>query len=213
MGTQTPKPFLKVGGVPILQHTIAKFEELSQVSQIIIATSRDFFPEVEAICNLFSKKANFFEIVEGGSERQESINNALQKVEADIDLVAIHDAVRPFIRTSLIIKASDIAEQVGGAVVGIPSKDTIKQVDDGLVIKFTPDRSNLWLAQTPQIFQTKLLKKAYAAASASNLIGTDDASLVEQIGGTVKMVEGDPENLKITYPLDLKIAELILGVK
>ncbi|MDR9419305.1 2-C-methyl-D-erythritol 4-phosphate cytidylyltransferase [Gracilimonas sp.] len=208
MGTETPKPFLKVGGKPILQHTIVNFVGLPQVSQIIIAASSENFSEVESICSSFTQKVNYFVIVEGGSERQQSIENAIQKVGDDIDLVAIHDAVRPFIRASLINKACEVAEQVGGAVIGIPSKDTIKQVDEDLIIKLTPDRASLWQAQTPQVFKTELLKKAYSAAS--NFVGTDDASLVERIGGTVKMIEGGPENIKITYPFDLKVAASIL---
>jgi 2-C-methyl-D-erythritol 4-phosphate cytidylyltransferase len=210
MGSAIPKPFIKVGEKSILEHTINRFLECTEVVQVIIATSKSYINEIEEMVEGLETDVHF-DVVEGGSERQFSIYNALKSVKEDVDLVAVHDAVRPFVRVELIEKCCRVAEDVGGAVLGVPAKDTIKKVDESLTVKETPNRSFLWQAQTPQVFQRQLLIKAYESAIEDDYFGTDDSSLVERINGTVQMVEGDRENLKITYPVDLKIAELILG--
>lgn len=210
MGSDIPKPFLKVGDRSILEHTISRFLEVPELTEVIIATSKDHIPDIYSMLERISGDV-ILKVVEGGSERQFSIYNALKEISEETTLVAVHDAVRPFIRPALIIECCNKAKEFGGAVLGVPAKDTIKQVNEKNVIKATPDRSFLWQAQTPQVFQKELLIKAYESALKENFIGTDDASLVERIGGKVQMVEGDRENLKITYPVDLKIAELILG--
>lgn len=210
MGSDIPKPFLKVGDRLILEHTISRFLEVPELTEVIIATSKDHIPDIHSMFKRIPGDV-ILKVVEGGSERQFSIYNALREISEEATLVAVHDAVRPFIRPALIIECCNMAKEFGGAVLGVPAKDTIKQVNEENVIKATPDRSFLWQAQTPQVFQKELLIRAYESALKENFIGTDDASLVERIGGKVQMVEGDRENLKITYPVDLKIAELILG--
>ncbi|GAB5407781.1 MAG: 2-C-methyl-D-erythritol 4-phosphate cytidylyltransferase [Balneolaceae bacterium] len=194
----------------ILEHTISCFARLEFVSQIIISTSKERESEVASILHSFSDTVEYLVVVVGGKERQDSINNALLVVSESVSLVAVHDAVRPFISSELIKKCSNCAQEFGGAIIAVPAKDTIKEVEKDLIIKNTPDRSKLWQAQTPQIFQKELLLSAYELAAKDNFIGTDDASLVEKVGGLVKVIEGDRRNLKITYPVDLKIAELIL---
>lgn len=212
MASDIPKPFIKVGNKTILEHTISRFLEVPDVVQIIVATSKSYISEIESIFDQIPATLNM-QVVEGGKERQFSIYNALRLVSQNSELVAVHDAVRPFIRKKLIEECCSIAAKVGGAVLGVPAKDTIKKVDKDKIIESTPNRSFLWQAQTPQVFQKDLLVKAYESALEEDFIGTDDASLVERIGGVIQMVEGDRENLKITYPVDLKIAELILGVE
>lgn len=210
MGTSKPKPFLALGDRTILWHTINAFTKVDSVCQIVVPTTKEWISEVVSIFDSFSSSDIQFDAILGGSERQYSIQNALEILNEHVKLVAVHDAVRPFISKSLIDKATVIAEQFGGAIVGVPAKDTIKKVDDRLSIIETPDRSKLWQAQTPQIFEKDLLLRAYKKANKEKFLGTDDASLIERVGGVIKMVEGDRENLKITYPVDLKIAELIL---
>ncbi len=210
MGSQIPKPFLKLRDKSILEHTIKNFAELEFVSQIIISTSEERKKEVGSILNKFKNSLENFTVVDGGKERQNSINNALKVVSDNIDLVAVHDAVRPFISSELIKRCAISANECGGAIIAVPAKDTIKEVGEGSIIQNTPDRSRLWQAQTPQIFQKEVLNSAYKSAFENNFTGTDDASLVERIGGVVKVIEGDRRNLKITYPIDLKVAELIL---
>jgi len=213
MGGTRPKPFLEIGGRSILSYTIEAFLKVDEVAQVIVPVSEEWMGEVQGIFESLKSRDVDFEVVNGGSERQYSIYNALKKVDDKVDLIAVHDAVRPFISETLIKKTCKMAFDFGGAIVGVPAKDTIKQVDDELSIRNTPDRKFLWQAQTPQIFKKELLIKAYESAINESFIGTDDASLVERIGGEVKMVEGERENLKITYPVDLKIAELIITEK
>lgn len=210
LGSDIPKPFIKIGNKTILEYTISRFTALPNLVQVIVATSKDYISTVENLAGDITSDINFL-VVEGGSERQFSINNALQNVLEEAELVAVHDAVRPLIRTELITECCKVATKVGGAITGVPAKDTIKKVDENRRVVETPDRSVLWQAQTPQVFQKFLLSEAYRSAIKSDYFGTDDASLVEKIGGQVQMVEGDRENLKITYPIDLKVAELILS--
>lgn len=210
LGEATPKPFITIGGQAILEHTISRFIGLDGLVQIIVATAQESIPAVKEIFGRINTDAELL-VVEGAEERQYSIANALQVLHTAAQLVAVHDAVRPFVKPTHILKCCELAQQSGGAVLGVPAKDTIKMADGEGVIISTPARKNLWQAQTPQVFKKELLLQAHEIALADGFFGTDDASLVERIGGKMKMVEGDRENLKITYPVDLKIAELILA--
>lgn len=213
LGSRLPKPFIPLAGKAILEHTIAQFLPVKGVSQIIVATSKASFERVENIFASFEDTSVEFVLVEGGAERQHSIENALKFLKPDIELVAIHDAVRPFIYKEKIEQCAESALEFGGAILAVPTKDTIKKVDSSGIIIETPDRANLWQAQTPQIFKKDLFLKAYKKANEDNFFGTDDATLMEYIGGTVKIIEGDRKNLKITYPIDLIIAEHIIQDK
>lgn len=211
MGSQVPKPFLRLGQKPILWHTIRAFLQVPEVVEVLVATSEAWKEQVEAIFEELSQSGVRLVTLQGGTERQFSIQNALDQVGEEVELVAVHDAVRPFISSGLIQNCAKEALSCGGAMIAVPAKDTIKVVNRDGFVASTPDRSVLWQAQTPQIFDVKLLKRAYRSAMENSFVGTDDASLVEAIGGRVKIVEGDRENLKITYPVDLRIAELILN--
>ncbi len=213
MGSKKPKPFLLLGNQPIIWHSINAFSRVKSVVQIIIPTSHEWHEHVSDICSKIPNNQIDFKIILGGKERQYSILNGLDHVQENVNYIAVHDAVRPLITPDLIVKTHEQAVLYGGAIVGVPAKDTIKKVDDFLSIKQTPERDGLWQAQTPQIFNKKLLLKAYESATKDNFIGTDDSSLVERVGGTVKVVEGNRSNLKITYPIDLNIAEMILKEK
>ncbi len=210
LGSRLPKPFIEIGGKSILERTISRFLKIDCLHQVIVATSSEYILTLEQIFSSFPHSHVNFIVVEGGNERQHSIYNALKKVQPEIELVAVHDAVRPFVSVENIFECISVAKEVGGAVLGVPAKDTIKKINSEGVILETPNRAQLWQAQTPQIFQKALLGKAYDIAIKDGFLGTDDASLVEHIGGVVKMVEGDRANLKITYPIDLKIAELLI---
>ena len=213
MGSKLPKPFIKIHEKPILFHTISKFLEISDVMQIIIAVSPENISKVKAIISTFDKKEVFFEVSKGGEERQLSVFKALDKVSEEAELVAVHDAVRPFVSPKHIKDCIKVAKKEGGAVLGVPSRDTIKNIDTNNFITSTPDRSKFWLAQTPQIFRKTILMEAYRTAFSTDYIGTDDASLVERIDKKVRMVRGSHDNLKITFPEDLLIAQSILNNK
>ncbi len=210
MGTRIPKPFIELEGATILEHALRNFSKLPSLAEIIVATSEEWLEKVEIILASFKKDGIRVKVIEGGAERQFSIHNALKHLGSEIDLVAVHDAVRPFISPILIEACCEKALSLGAAIIAVPAKDTIKKVDQDKLIEGTPDREFLWQAQTPQIFKKEKIVEAYEAAVSSGFVGTDDASLVEQLGYSIGIVEGDRRNLKITYPIDLKIAELIL---
>ncbi len=144
--------------------------------------------------------------VAGGAERQDSMRAGLTVLPADVELVAIHDAARPLVLPRDIARVVAAAERSGAALLAVPVRDTLKRVRDGRVVE-TPPREGLWAAQTPQVFRAGLLREALAKAEADGFQGTDDAQLVERLGCAVEIVEGDPSNLKITWPADLAWAE------
>lgn len=211
LGSPIPKPFIVVAAKTILEHTISKFLQVPGLIQVVVATSVEHMPRVQSIFEKLDAEEVQLDVVEGGVERQFSIYNALKNIREDATLVGVHDAVRPFITPEKINECCVVAASNDGAIVGVPAKDTIKKVEQSSFIKETPERSLLWQAQTPQVFQKEILLKAYERAVSESYTGTDDASLVERIGGKVKVIEGDRDNFKITYPIDLQIAKLILG--
>ncbi|MEX0995324.1 MAG: 2-C-methyl-D-erythritol 4-phosphate cytidylyltransferase [Balneolaceae bacterium] len=212
MGKNLPKPYLTVAGKTILEHTVERFAGVPGLRQLVIVTSESHFSQTMKIIRGVEDLHEDVKVstVKGGAERQDSIANALSELIDEIELVAIHDAVRPFVDRKDIVNCLNKAGETGAAILAIPVQDTVKKVDDKLVIQQTPDRRFLWQAQTPQIFKKELITEAYKFAENSNFSGTDDASLVEYFGGRVSVVEGSRDNFKITYPLDLEVAELLL---
>lgn len=208
MDKETPKPYLLLSSRTILEHTIRRFLPLENLQQIIVATSEAFMDDTSQILNSLPDTVTKKSVI-GGKERQHSINNALSEV-GNVDLVIVHDAVRPFVKLNHIEDCCRAASAIGGAVLGVPAKDTIKRIDDQQIIRETPSRKYLWQTQTPQVFRKELILKAYSKAIDEGFIGTDDSSLVERLGQKVKMVEGDRSNFKITYPLDLELAQLLI---
>lgn len=210
MGAAVNKQYLPLGDRPVLSHTIALFDRHPAVDHILVIC-----PETEmAQCRQqviepfgFTKVRG---LVAGGSERQDSVRNGLQACQAAAeDIVLIHDGARPLLKPSLVDPVIAAALRHGAAIVGVPVKDTIKQVTDGM-IDTTPDRRRLWQAQTPQGFRYGLIRDAHARALQQGHCGTDDASLIEWLGGPVAMVEGDYCNIKITTPEDLVLARAFL---
>jgi len=192
-----PKQFLPLAGKAVVEWTIEVFRKIKVVGQIVLAVPED---DLERAKNLGVT------VVAGGEERGDSVKNGLKAVAFDTDIVMIHDGARPLITPDIIEKAISEAKEYGAAVVGVPVKDTIKRVGDDLIIKDTVDRQALWSAQTPQVFKYEIITRAYAKKGSA----TDDAKLVEDLGIKVKMVMGSYENIKITTPEDLIVAEAIL---
>ena len=202
------KQFLLLDGAPILVHTLRKFAASTLVDEIVIATRAENFEQVNAMAAQVATKP--IRVVEGGETRQQSVQNALKTLAPDVDLVAVHDAVRPFISVEHIDKVIREAEQTGAAIVGIVPVDTVKQVHLH-AIRATIPREKLVLAQTPQVFRRTLLEEAFALAAADNFTGTDEASLVERLDTVeVSVVQGSDRNIKITKPGDIALAELFL---
>jgi len=213
-GRATPKQFTELNGTPILIHTLRKFAEAPDVSEIVIALRKseaeNFEPRLKR--EQFLKPVR---IVEGGEHRQESVSNALQAISAaNEDLVLVHDAVRPFVDRETIANVIDAAAKHGAAIAAVPAIDTIKQVDrtaEGAVVNATIPREHVVLVQTPQGFRFHVLKHAFDEATRDGFSGTDEASLVERMGHPVSVVMGSPRNMKITTPADLELAEFYAG--
>ncbi len=211
MGSNINKLFYKIEGMPVLAHTLKVFSDCELVDNIIIVTkSEDICIVKEDIVDRFniSKVSN---IISGGSTRQESIKNALNILDDSCDIVISHDGARPFLRENTLVDALKNVVYKRAVVVGVPAKDTIKLVSDisSLEINLTPKRELLWHAQTPQIFFKDDLVKAYDYADSENIEATDDSSLVEKIGISVHMVYGTYDNIKITTPDDLVLANML----
>ncbi len=204
MGLGYPKQFLEWEGKPIFIHTLEKINSNKLVTDIVVVTNSDYIEEVERYCREYSIH-KVAKVVAGGRERQDSIYNAIQECR-ESDLIGVQDGVRPFIEDGFIETAYEELRKDGldGVVVGVPVKDTIKVVDEDGIIQSTPVRSTLVAAQTPQVFKGEILVKAYEKAAEERWLGTDDSSLVEYIGGRVKIVEGSYGNIKITTVEDLK---------
>lgn len=209
MQSQENKLFIEIGPMPILAMTVAVFESTDLIDEIVITVPAD---EIGRANDLVKKHAfrKVSRVIAGGPTRQASVFNGLQAMSADTDIVAIHDGARPFVSREIIAMAVKEAKACGAAIVGVPVKDTIKTVDQkGLVTK-TLDREFLWHAQTPQVFDAALIKEAHERAGKIGLEATDDSGLVERLGGSVRIVQGSYENIKITTPEDIRTAEAIL---
>jgi 2-C-methyl-D-erythritol 4-phosphate cytidylyltransferase len=213
MGTLLPKPFLALAGVPLLIHTVRSLTQSSLISKLIIVVA----PERETLLRDILERHGPFSVptcsVHGGPERQDSVRLGLVALDTECEIVVIHDAARPFIAAEIIDRSVAVAAEVGGALVAIPTRDTIKRVDPNGTVRETVPRQNLWLAQTPQTFRVPLIRAAHARALRERVAATDDAALVEQLGGQVKVVLGDPLNFKITTPGDLRLADALLKTR
>jgi 2-C-methyl-D-erythritol 4-phosphate cytidylyltransferase len=211
MGTgEVPKQFVPLASLPILVHTLNKFERFRYVSQVVLVTRQEDIEKcwknvVGPYC--FKKVRS---IVPGGSTRQNSVYQGLQALDSETEIVVIHDGVRIFITETMISESIQAAHSYGGAVVAVPVKDTIKRVSENGFIHETLNREELWVVQTPQTFTYPLIRLAHEKARQDRFSGTDDAVLVERLGVKVKIVPGSYQNIKITTPEDLVLAETIL---
>lgn len=200
------KIMAQLHGEAVIRRTVRNFQECDAVSEIVIVTRPDLIEGVMGLCRDFSKVTA---VLAGGSSRQESVRNGLNALSARVKLAAVHDGARPFSDWQLIDRVIRAANTYGAAAPGIPVKDTVKVVTGGIVQQ-TPDRASLRAIQTPQVFDIDLLWGAHAWVEKQGLAVTDDCAAVEQMGMSVKIVEGDERNIKITTPMDLKIANMLL---
>ena len=200
------KVMAPIQGEPMIRRTVRAFQNCDAVSEIVIVTRQDLIQPITELCREYGKvKA----VVVGGSSRQASVEQGLGMLSDQVKLAAIQDGARPLITYEVIDRTIRAANTYGAAAPAIPVKDTVKTVEGGLVVN-TPDRSKLRAVQTPQVFDIDLLKGALAKAKQDKAEVTDDCSAVERLGMKVKIVEGDEHNIKVTTPMDLKIAEMLL---
>src|SRR5215469_1010225 len=211
MGAETPKQFLELDGVPIAILSLRRISSCPQVTEIIVATRQEGIEKLESRI----RQENFKQpvrVIKGGDSRQESVAQALKLVPNDVELVLVHDAVRPFVAPEHIIRVIEEARRCKAAIVGIPAMDTVKEVkraslpEDVALITSTVPRERIVLAQTPQVFATALLKEAFARAEADGVNASDEAGLVERLGHDVHVVHGSERNIKITNPSDMDLA-------
>jgi 2-C-methyl-D-erythritol 4-phosphate cytidylyltransferase len=215
LGGSIPKQFLPLAGIPIIFHALLRFETCPQIDAIAIS-----LPENELV--KFDKelaKRDFqkpLHLVPGGKERSDSILNALEAVAGlSPEIVVVHDAVRPFVSMKQITAVIARAAEVGAAILALPVTDTIKEVEHGMITR-TLDRRKIYRAQTPQAFRYELLRQANEAARRDSVpsdLMTDDSLLVERLGAPIAVVEGSPDNLKITTPEDLLLAEKMMSLE
>lgn len=211
MNTEISKQLIPLWGKPIIVYTLLAFEEATLVDEVVLVVNKGVmgYYKGNIIERYGIKKVK--RIVAGGVTRQESVYNGLQKVSDQTKIVAIHDGARPLVTPELIDRSIQSLGDKSGLVVSIPVQDTIKIVGMDQVIKETPDRRRIWAAQTPQVFPLEVIRKAHEIARADGFVGTDDGSLVERLGLEVSVMLGSKENIKISTPLDLTMAEVIMS--
>lgn len=211
MGTKVAKQYLLLAGKPILYYALKAFEDSPLINEVFLVTGEgeESYCREEIIEKYQFKKVS--KVLQGGKERYHSVWNGLKELGKS-GYVFIHDGARPFVERQIIERGYNSVQRCNACVVGMPVKDTIKQVDETGMVETTPDRSRLWMVQTPQIFENEVVKKAYSLLMRETCINvTDDAMVVEQmLSHPVRLVEGSYENMKITTPEDLEMAEIFL---
>ena len=215
MGSEKPKQFLELDGVPIAILSLRRIAACPLVTQIIVATRQEGIEKLESGI----RQENFKQpvrVIKGGDSRQQSVAQALKLVPDDVELVLVHDAVRPFVTAEQITRVIEEARRCKAAILGIPAMDTVKEVkraslpEDVALITNTVPRERIVLAQTPQVFDTRLLKEAFARAEADGVNASDEAGLVERLGHNVHVAQGSERNIKITKPSDMDLARFYL---
>lgn len=211
MKSDASKQFLLLDGIPVLAHTLRAFEESPSIDQVIVVGNAK---DLDYCRGKIVKRFDFKKVahlVKGGRRRQDSVFNGLKVLPDEAAVVVVHDGARPLVTPELIEKAIREIKKWPALVVGVPVKDTIKETTADEVVSHTLDRPRLWAVQTPQVFRANVLLEAHYQARADKVWGTDDAMLVERLGYNIKVIDGLEENLKITTPLDMVMAEAILA--
>lgn len=208
-GGKIVKQFSEINGKPVLAYAVGHFERCDLINEIVIVVPEGWidFTSTEIVSKYGLQKIK--KIITGGAERQNSVENGFMSLSEEIDIVVVHDGVRPFISTELIERVITEASDHGGAIAAIPCTDTIKNASPTDYIMGTILRDGIWFAQTPQAFRYDVLKNAFRKASEDGFIGTDDSLLVERAGQKVKLVEGSKYNIKITTQEDIRYGEFI----
>lgn len=212
MKTKVQKQFLMLQGKPLLYYSLACFQKSDEIQEIVVVTGKE---SIDYCRSEIIEKYRFTKvksIAEGGKERYDSVYAGLEACSADTDYVFIHDGARPFVTEDIIKRTKEVAVTYQACIAGMPSKDTVKIIDENNMVSATPERSRVWSVQTPQVFLYSLIKEAHDTARSVSMQGiTDDAMVVEQYKNTpVHIVEGAYENIKITTPEDILVAEKIL---
>jgi 2-C-methyl-D-erythritol 4-phosphate cytidylyltransferase len=212
LGAGLPKALVRLAGVPLVVRAIEAIAAAAEIERVVPVIPPGEAGRFAPLLAALGPSAKLAPPVEGGAERQDSVRAGLAALGADCRFVAVHDAARALVRSDDVSRVVAAARRHGAALLAVPVRDTIKRVRDARVID-TPPRAECWAAQTPQVFRLELLREALAKADAEGFVATDDAQLVERLGVDVRVVEGDPGNLKITGPDDLAAAEACLRAR
>jgi 2-C-methyl-D-erythritol 4-phosphate cytidylyltransferase len=215
LGFDGGKQLAMVAGLPMMSWAVKALAEAREVDLIIVVTHPDRVSEYRSVAVDPLGISTPVLFAAGGESRQASVAAGLAQLPESVDVVLVQDGARPLLTAALVaqtLEALRADQTAAGAVVGHPAVDTLKLVEDGVVVS-TPDRSGFWAVQTPQAFRSILLKNAYAQAAAEGFVGTDDSSLVERAGGRVLLVEGPRDNIKVTVAEDLALVEAALGCR
>ena len=209
MQAKVAKQYLLLDEKPVLDHTLQTFASCELIHSIILVMPAS---DVEGLRSQYLQAGGkVAQVIAGGDKRQDSVYNGFNALESDTEIVLVHDGVRPFVSHEIIANSIATAAKQGAVITAIPVSDTLKKVDSEHQVTRTVDREGLWRVQTPQAFQYNLLKRAFAKANENSFYGTDEASLVEHMGGIVSVIPGSELNIKITRPEDLILAEGILN--
>ncbi len=205
------KQFMLLNNKPLLAHTLEAFNNCKAIDNIILVVNSE---ELQ-ICRKQIIDAYGFDKVDklicGGSERQQSVFNGIMELNENCGIVAIHDGARPIISEDIIERCIEGAKVFGAVSAGMPIKETIKILNEECLVEYTPERGKVWITQTPQAFRPDIIRKAHERAALEGVSSTDDAFLVEHMGIKVRMIEGSYDNIKVTTPEDMIIAEIIMG--
>lgn len=205
LGLKKKKPFVLLGGKPIVAYALASLQACPEIDAIIIAAEKSCIENFKKLAGRFSK---VIAIIAGGKTRYESVKNCLRAIGPSFEIALIHDGARPFVDRRMVKDAVKLAVRYGASVAAVPESDTVKLSGRSLFIVKTLDRQRIFRIQTPQAFRMSVIRKAYFSGRKKS--ATDDAGLVEAIGGRVKIFEGSYRNMKITTKEDLKLAEVFL---
>lgn len=210
MGGTIEKQFLCLQGKPVLSHTLALFDVHPMVDGLILVVSSSQRQALrEKVLDPYPCR-KLLKVIDGGKERQDSVARGVKALPPECELVVVHDGVRPLLNDELLTSVLESAQKHGAAVAAVPARDTVKRVKEGRVAS-TLERETVWLAQTPQAFKTGLLRRAYEEAARTQTTATDDAALVELLGVPVHLVLGSAQNIKVTTPMDLVVAETLIA--
>lgn len=202
------KMMLDIDGLPVIVHTLKVFEPMPEIDEVIVVAREDLVVEIAGLCKMFDLR-KVTKVIRGGSSRVESARLGTLEANEDAPLIAIHDGARPFVSEEIVRNTILKAAKTGAAAPAVPVKDTIKVANNGLV-EYTPDRATLFAVQTPQIFDSSLIRAALQKALDDGVEVTDDCAAVERLGMKVSLTEGDERNFKLTTPMDAVRAEAML---
>jgi len=209
MGKEIDKAFLSLGTRPVVVYSLMAFEKCRDIDEVVLVVRRDHIDAARQAVRMFgSNKVK--KVVAGGALRQDSVMNGLAEINEEAEIVVVHDGARPCVTADLISKTVASAKEFGSGIAAVKITDTVKSVEKGMIISETVDRTKLWLVQTPQAFKVSVLKKAFALVEKKKVKVTDEASAVELVANSVRLVESSVSNIKITTPDDLTLAAALM---